>query len=192
MTARAARLQRLILLLLAVVLVAAGVTALLTGLGTFSSRLRHRAMFDNTISRYVGDHGIWLWPVLALAGLLLAYLALRWLLTLFDLAGVPRVDLTARGAAGRTEVDSASVTAAITTQVQQYRDVTNAMAQVQGHADDPHLSITVTATADADLTLLRHRIEVDALADLRQALQRPDLPIRLDLKISSKTSARSR
>ena len=192
MTAGAARLHRLLLLLLAVLLLAAGVLVLLTGLGTFGSRLRHRALFDNVISRYVGDHGIWLWPVLAVAGLLLAYLALRWFLTLFHVARVPRVDLTARGAAGRTEVDSASVTAAITSQVQQYRDVTNATAQVQGHADDPHLAITVTATADADLTGLRQRIEAEALADLRRALQRPDLTVRLDLKVSSKNSARSR
>lgn len=192
MTAGAARLHRLLLLLLAVLLLAAGVSVLLTGLGTFGSRLSHRALFDNAISRYVGDHGIWLWPVLAVTGLLLAYLALRWFLTLFHLAGVPRIDLTARGAAGRTEVDSASVTAAVTTQVQQYRDVTNATAQVQGDARDPHLAMTVTATADADLTQLRQRIEADALADLRRALQRPELTVRLDLKVSSKPSARSR
>ena len=192
MTAGAARLHRLLLLLLAVLLLAAGVLVLLTGLGTFGNRLSHRAVFDNAISRYVGDRGLWLWPVLAVAGLLLAYLALRWFLTLFHLAGVPRVDLTAPGAAGRTEVDSASITAAVTTQVEQYRDVTNATAQVQGNARDPHLAMTVTATADADLTLLRQRIEAEALADLRRALQRPDLTVRLDLKVSSKTAARSR
>ena len=192
MTAGAARLHRLLLLLLAVLLLAAGVLVLLTGLGIFGNRLSHQALFDNAISRYVGDHGLWLWPVLAVAGLLLAYLALRWFLTLFHLAGVPRVDLTTRGAAGRTEVDSASVTAAVTTQVQQYRDVTSATAQVQGTADDPHLAMTVTATADADLTLLRQRIEAEALADLRRALQRPDITVRLDLKVSSKTAARSR
>ena len=192
MTAGAARVHRLLLLLLAVLLLAVGVLVLLTGLGTFGSEQRHRAVFDNVISRYVGDHGIWLWPVLAVAGLLLAYLALRWFLTLFDLAGVPRIDLTARGAAGRTEIDSASVTSAVTTQVQAYREVTNATAQVQGDARDPHIAMTVTATADADLTGLRHRIETEALADLRRALQRPDLTVRLDLKVSSKTSTRSR
>lgn len=192
MTAGAARLHRLLLLLLAVLLLTAGVSVLLTGLGTFGSRLRHRAVFDNGISRYVGAHGIWMWPVLAIAGLLLAYLALRWFLTLFNVDGLPRIDLTARGTAGRTEVDSTSVTAAVTYQVQQYREVTNATAHVQGDTRDPHLAITVTATADADLTLLRQRIEADALADLRRALQRPELTVRLDLKVSSKTSARSR
>lgn len=191
MTAGAARLHRLVLLLLAVLLLAAGVSVLLTGLGTFGSRLRHRAVFDNVFSRYVGTHGIWLWPLLAIAGLLLAYLALRWFLTLLNVEGVPRIDLTARGEAGRTEVDSASVTAAVTTQLQQYREVANAAAHVRADARHPHLAVTVTATADADLTLLRQRIEAEAFTDLRQALQRPELTVRLDLKVSSKTSARS-
>ena len=49
-----------------------------------------------------------------------------------------------------------------------------------------------TATADADLTALRQQIETEALADLRRALQRPDLAVQLDVKLSSKTSARIR
>ncbi len=159
MTPAAERLHRLLLLLLAVLLLAGGVLVLLTGLGTFGSRLGHRAVFDNLISRYVGDHGIWLWPVLAVLALLLGYLAVRWLFTLFSVAGVSRVDLTARGAAGRTVIDST----AVTTQLQRYRDVTGASAQVQGQAKDPHLTVTVTATADADLTALRQRIETEAL-----------------------------
>ena len=188
MTPAAARLHRLLLLLLAVLLLAGGVGVLLTGLGVFGSRLGHRAVFDNLISRYVGDHGIWLWPVLAVIALLLGYLAVRWLLTLFSVAGVSRVDLTGRGAAGRTVIDST----AVTTQVQRYRDVTGASAQVQGQAKDPHLTVTVTATADADLTALRQRIETEALADVRRALQRPDLAVQLDVKLSSKTSGRTR
>jgi len=100
MTPAAERLHRLLLLLLAVLLLAGGVLVLLTGLGIFGSRLGHRAVFDNLISRYVGDHGIWLWPVLAVIALLLGYLAVRWFATLFSVAGVSRVDLTARGAAG--------------------------------------------------------------------------------------------
>jgi len=63
---------------------------------------------------------------------------------------------------------------------------------VQGQAKDPHLTVTVTATADADLTALRQRIETEALADVRQALQRPDLAVQLDVKLSSKTSGRTR
>jgi len=116
----------------------------------------------------------------------------RWLFTLFSVAGVSRVDLTARGAAGRTVIDSTAVTAAVTTQLRRYRDVTGAAAQVQGQAKDPHLTVTVTATADADLTALRQRIETEALADLRQALQRPDLAVQLDVQLSSKTSGRIR
>lgn len=197
MTSSAVRLHRLLLLLISLVLLTAGVMVLLTGLGAFGDQLRDRAVFDNVVSRYVGDHGTWLWPVLGVAGLLLAYLAVRWFLTLFRVAGVSRIDLTSRAVggtdvAGRTELDSAALSAAVTTQVQGYRDVTSASAKVQGDARTPYLALTVTATADADLTLLRQRIEAEALVDLRQALQRPDLTVRLDLRISSSAGPRSR
>jgi len=56
MTPAAERLHRLLLLLLAVLLLAGGVLVLLTGLGTFGSRLGYRAVFDNLLSRYVGDY----------------------------------------------------------------------------------------------------------------------------------------
>ncbi len=46
--------------------------------------------------------------------------------------------------------------------------------------------------AAADLTALRQRIETEALADVRRALQRPDLAVQLDVKRSSKTSGRTR
>ena len=49
-----------------------------------------------------------------------------------------------------------------------------------------------TATADADITALRQWIETEALADLRRALRRPDLAVQLDVKLSSKTSGRTR
>lgn len=192
MTTGAVRLHRLLLLLLALLMLTAGGSALLAGLGVFGDRLRDRPVFDNFLSRYIGDHGSWMWPLLALPALLLAYLAVRWLLTLFHVAGVSRVDLTAGSAAGRTEVDSAALSAAVTTQVQGYRDVTGASAKVQGDARAPQVALTVTATADADLSVLRQRIETEALVDLRAALQLPDLPVRLDLRIGSRTTPRSR
>jgi hypothetical protein len=192
MTPAAERVHRLLLLLLSLVLLAAGILALLVGLGTFGTRLRHRAVFDNLVSRYIGDHGIWLWPVVAVLGLVLAYLALRWFATLFAVHRTTHVDLSTRGAAGHSDVDSAAVTTALTTQVERYRDVTGASARVSGDAKDPHLALTVTATADADLPALHQRIETDALTDLRHSLERPDLPVQLDLQISSKTAARTR
>ena len=197
MTSGVGRLHRLVLLLIALVLLTAGVAALLAGLGVFGEQLPGQSVFDNPIGRYTGAHGRWLWPVLALAGLLLAYLAARWLLTLFRLARVSRIDLTSRDpiggthVAGRTGLDSAALSAALATQVRGYRDVTSAAAKIQGDASTPYLALTVTTTVDADLTVLRQRIEAEALVDLRRALQRPDLTVRLDLQISRTTGPRT-
>ncbi len=192
MTPAAERLHRLLLLLLGLVLLAGGALALLLGAGIFGTRPRSRPLFDNGISRYVGQHGVWLWSVAGVLGLVLAYLALRWLATLFSVARTSHVDLTTGGAGGRTDVDSSAVTEALTTQVRGYRGVSGASAQVQGHPRDPRIALTVTANADTDLPALQQRIEVEALSALREALERPALPVRLDLSISSKAPARTR
>jgi len=70
--------------------------------------------------------------------------------------------------------------------------VSGASAQVQGHPRDPRIALTVTANADTDLPALQQRIEGEALSALREALERPALPVRLDLSISSKAPARTR
>jgi len=192
MTPAAERLHRLLLLLLGLVLLVGGALALLLGAGIFGTRPSSRPLFDNGISRYIGQHGVWLWPVAGVLGLVLAYLALRWLATLFSVARTSHVDLTTGGAGGRTDVDSSAVTDALTTQVRGYRGVSGASAQVQGHPRDPRIALTVTANADTDLPALQQRIEVEALSALREALERPALPVRLDLSISSKAPARTR
>ncbi|CAN5269027.1 hypothetical protein BH24ACT10_BH24ACT10_13520 [soil metagenome] len=66
-----ARLDRFLLTLLGLLLTAVGVLGLLVGFGVFGSRLRTRPVFDNVISRFIGDNGAWLWPVIAVVGLLL-------------------------------------------------------------------------------------------------------------------------
>lgn len=192
MTPAAERLHRLLLLILALVLLLGGAFVLLTGAGVFGERLQSRPLFDNAVGRYVGQHGGWLWPVAGLVGLVLAYLAVRWLATLFSVSRASHVDLTAGGVPGRTDVDSSAVTDALAGQVRRYRGVSGASAQVQGHPRDPRVALTVTATADTDLPALRQRIESEALAALRGALERPSLPVRLDLSIGSKDPARTR
>ena len=59
--------------------------------------------------------------------------------------------------------------------------------RVIGHARDPEVVLSVTATAAADLHALHQRIETEALAHARQALGKADLPIQLDLAVSRRT-----
>ena len=73
------RSNRVALLLLGLLLLAAGAAGVLAAAGTFGSATAGRALADNPVSRYVGDNGRWLWPVAALAAFLV-YKQLGWFL----------------------------------------------------------------------------------------------------------------
>ena len=185
-----ARLDRLLLTQLALLLTAIGVLALLVGLGVFGDRLRDQPVFDNTISRYIGDHGSWLWPVVALAVLVLGYLALRWLVAQLRPTGVRTLQLEPGATAGHTDLVGAAVTDAVTDEIKGYRGVAGASARLVGDELDPRLQLRVQLDSRADVAAVRQRIETDAVANARQALDDPQLPVQLDLVVTDKKAAR--
>lgn len=185
-----ARLDRFLLTLLALLLTAIGVLGLLAGFGMFGDRLRHKPVLDNVISRYVGDNGGWLWPVIALVGLLLGYLALRWLIAQLRPTGVRQIELENGSTTGYTDLHGAAVTDAVTEEINGYRGVAGSSARLTGDERDPHLQLRLQLDARADVATLRQRVESDAIAHARQALDSPQLPVRLDLVVTDKKAAR--
>jgi hypothetical protein len=185
------RTNRSALILLGTLLLAAGVGGILASFGVFSKTITTKPLFDNAISRFIGRHGEWLWWVVALICLLLLLLILRWILALIastDRAG----DLTVPGERrhGATTIRDGAIITAITTEIDTFRGVASSKARLIGDAADPTLVITVTALRDTDIATLHDRLESQALSHVRQALDQPDLPIQLDLKVAGRTNAR--
>lgn len=185
-----ARLDRFLLTLLGLLLAAAGALGLLVGFGVFGNRLRNKPVLDNFLSDFVGSNGHWLWPVIALVGLLLGYLALRWLLAQLRPTGVRDLQLEPRATTGHTELVGAAVTDAVTDEINGYRGVAGASVRLVGDDVDPELHLRVQMNARADVAALRRRIENDAVAHARQALDNPQLPVQLDLVVTDKKAAR--
>lgn len=185
------RANRAVLLLLGLLLLAAGVAGLLASLGVFGAAFAHRALFDNGFSRYVGANGTWLWPVTAVAAFLLGLLVLRWLAALLlstDRAGPIRLPGDRR--AGRTVVEPAALVGAVVAEVEGYRGVESAKGRLVGSSADPRLVLLVAVAPDGDLAAVRRRVEAEALAHARAALGRPDLPARLDLRLGRRSAER--
>lgn len=185
-----ARLDRVVLTLLGLLLTAAGVLALLVGFGVFGDRLRERPVFDNLVGRYFSDNGTWLWPVIALVVLLLAYLALRWLIGQLRPTRTGDLQLEPHGADGRTTLASGALTGAVAGEIRDYRGVTGASARLVGENTDPRLHLRVQLDSRADVAALRRRIEDSAVAHVRAAMDDPDLPVRLDLVVTDKKAPR--
>ena len=185
------RTNRTMMLLFAVLLIAVGLGAGAASIGVYGAGTADSHLMANPTGHFIGANGVWLWPVAAVAALIVALLALRWLIALMfstDRAG----DLSIRSGsgAGRTTLASGALTDAVVEEIEGYRGVNAARARLIGDREDPELVVTAALEETADFTALRQRIETEALTHARQALGNMALPTQLDLTISTKRAAR--
>ena len=176
------RTNRTALILLGLLLLAAGGAGMAASTGVFHAAFSRGTLLANPASSYIGQHGGWLWPAIAGGCLLLALICLRWILAL--LASTDRTgDLTIPGDTrqGTTILHPAAVTDALTREISAYHDVDAVKGRIIGSSRDPQIVLTVSPSDSADLPALHQRIETGALAHARQALDKPALPIQLDL-----------
>lgn len=185
------RTNRIALLVLAVLLIAVGADAGSASLGVFGNTTRHSTLFTNPTGKFFGSNGDWLWPAIAVAALILALLALRWLIALlFSTDRSGDLPLPASGPAGRTTLAAGALTRAVTEEIDGYRGVSSARARLIGNPEDPELVVTVTAEQSADMAELRGHIEAGALTHVRASIGDPALPIQLNLTVTTKRPAR--
>jgi len=185
------RTNRTALILLALVASAGGIFGALAGFGAFGHEVQHRALVDNPVSRYFGREGEWLWPVVAIGAGLILLACLYWLWVLLfstDRAGDLRLTGEPRG--GRTTVVAGALTDAVTEEVSSYPGVFAARSRLIGDAFAPKLIIAADVEESADLAALRRRIEAEAVAHARTALERPELPVQLDLTVTNRRGRR--
>lgn len=184
------RTNRVVLLILGLLMLVAGLAATLTSFSALRASWASRVLTANRVSTYAGDQGRWLWPVVGAIALVVLILALRWLFVI--LFGTDRVRDLAMHTGGRDRVRLAAsaVGDAVGAEIRTYRGVRAARAWMVGSTEEPTLAIRVDADLDADLAAVRDRIERDAVAHARQALDRMDLPVRLDLETKSQPGAR--
>jgi hypothetical protein len=176
------RTNRVMLTLTGLLLIAAGGAAMAASTGVFGSSFSRRALLDNRVSAYFGHHGGWLWPAIAVAFLLIALTCLRWLLALLasnDRAG--DIIIGRSTDEGTTVLRPWALIDALTSEVSAYHGVDSAKGRVIGDGRDPEVVLSVITGPTADLQALHHRIEAEAFAHARQAVDDPSLPIQLEL-----------
>ncbi len=185
------RTNRIMLLLLAVLLIAAGLAAGAASIGAFGTATRHSLLTANPTGHYIGAQGDWLWPAAAVAALVLALLALRWLIALLFSTDRSGDLLIHSGPPGeRTTLATGALTDAVAEEVESYRGVNSARARLLGDPEEPELVVTATLEETADFATLRQRIETEALTHARSAIGNPALPAQLDLTVTTKRYAR--
>jgi hypothetical protein len=193
------RANRALLAFVGLLLVGLGLGGLLAAGGVFGDTFQHRRLLDNPFSRYFSDNGSWLWPTIGAAAFVIMLLALIWLLQILfgsDRAGDITVptgghDDSETPVGGRTRLRAAALTQALSQEIETYHGVSSARARVLGDRLEPTLAIDVTTSRRADVAYLVQRIEREALTHARQALEKPHLPVRLDITVTDKAATRS-
>ncbi|MGH3993475.1 MAG: alkaline shock response membrane anchor protein AmaP, partial [Pseudonocardiaceae bacterium] len=132
------------------------------------------------------------WAVAA-AAIIVALLSLRWLIA--QAIRRPRGgdwQLAPDTSTGGTHIGSDTAAEPLGEEIADYPGVHSATARLTGPRQHPHLYLWVSTDDRADITTLRHRIDTEAIPRLTQALNLPDLPADLLLRLDTSSGTRTR
>ena len=183
MTRHIAHVNRTVLLIVGLILLAGGGAALVRGLGTYPAALGRSGapIVTAAQARYPGHHA-WVWPAAAAAAAIIALLALYWLLIQARTSTVRRLSLEPERTHGVTVLPADAVTGAITDELKTRPGIHRATAAFKGSPAAPGLELSVTAADNADPALLRGYTEREALTHLRASLERETIPTVLRIR----------
>jgi hypothetical protein len=180
MRTRADTANRVVLFLLGLLLVAAGGLALALSLGAFGDSRATSPVLPENVRTFPAKE-TWFWWALAGVALLIALLALMWLIAQLRTNRVSRLDLTTDAREGYTTLLTGAVTHAVEDEVGGMPAVTGASARIHDHPRQM-LSLTVGMTDTADIDALRTQLEEDVVAHIREAVADPELPVAIELR----------
>ncbi|WP_040837186.1 hypothetical protein [Nocardia brevicatena] len=177
---RPARLNRALLAVLGVALMAAGGLAV----AAHFDRLPW-VDADSTLVPGTAAPPDWvLWVVVA-GAVVLGLLCLRWLLAqVFRMPKPQWWRMETEGSAGKTMLSSATAASPVVADIEAMPEIRAAAAWLSGPLTAPELDLRVTVESDADIGELRRRILDEAVARLRCALEVDEIAVRLELRIA--------
>lgn len=184
---RPARLNRGLLVLFGLILLAAGACAIAAHYGAIGALPADRTLVPGTATPPT-----WALYTTAVAAVIAGLLALRWLLA--QLASSPKTRtwrLERDPADGATTLASVTAVEPFTNDISAYPGVHTASATLTGPRDAPALAVIISTEQHTDLTTLRQRLDTAALPRLRQALDLDSLPVSVEFRFTTKTGARA-
>jgi hypothetical protein len=184
---RPARLNRGLLTVFGLVLLAAGGFAVATYFGLLTVVPGDSALIPAT-----GNPPTWAFYVAAAVAIVLGLFVLRWLAA--QLARKPKTHtwhFEEDPDRGRTALAASVAAEPFADEIKTYQGVHSAHATLAGTRDAPAVALVISVEQDGDLTAIRHRLDTEGLARLRQALDLETLPVTVEFRFSTKTGARA-
>lgn len=185
---RPARLNRSLLALAGLALLAAGGFALASHFGWLTLLARDSAVVPGTALPPT-----WGLYVAAAAGIVVALLGLRWLLA--QLARKPKTSVwrfDTDPAHGRTELVTTTAIEPLLAEIRAYPGVSSARGALAGGREAAKLALTITVDRDGDPSAIRGRLEDEGLPRFRGAVELDELPTTAEFRFSPKAGSRIR
>ena len=179
------RLNRTVLTVLALLLLAAGAYGLARGYGAFGDDQAHDPVLGGDVRDFVSDNANWFWPAAAVVSLLVAWVGLRWLVAQISSPAVSHLPVRSDGP-GHTELQATGAASALAGDIEAYPGVGAARARIVSDHPSPEVEITVDVHDDADVPALRRRIEEHALERFRTALELQELRSQVHIRLAER------
>ncbi len=178
------RVNRFVVTLLGLLLLGIGGYGLLRGAGALGEQQADDPLLTPGLERFVEENRQWFWAVVTGVSLLVALAAARWLKEqLTSSPSLSSLAVATGDGPGRSTLDTAAVSAAVTRDLEDDPDITSARVRVVPAGDAIGLDVRASVTDDGDVHAVRQRIETDVLERARTALGRPDLRATVRLKL---------
>lgn len=188
---RPARLNRTLLLLVAIVLIAAAAFTLLLGSGVLAGLGLNRPDRGSPLTAASLSPPTWVAYLAIAVAALVGLLCVRWLIAQTirkPSSGTWRLENDP--ATGTTRIDAQIAVDPLVDEVETYPGVHRASARLSGTAARPFLHLVIGTEDAADITDLRRRVDTQAIPRLRRALDLPTLPADLLIRLDDARSAR--
>lgn len=169
-TTRPGRLNRTLLALLGLLLLATGAATLAAGLGLVGVLAPESPVLPGPLRTYLIEQP-WVPYAVAAVGILVALLGVRWLLAqLPRRASTGRFRIQDENGRGVTHVDADIVADALEADIQAYSGVSSARADITGSRLRPDVSITLVVDPGTDIKALQDRLRDHAEERMSRAL----------------------
>ena len=178
------RLNRRVLVLLSLVLLGAGGYSLARGYEAFGAEAADEEVLLEPVRDFVGRYQTWFWIVVLAVSLIVAYVALRWLVAQFRTPRLTEIDLSGDGSRGSTHLRATGASDALAKDIETYRGVSSASARLVEDGERPEVDVRVDVNDDADVPALRTKIEEEALRRFCRALEVSSVDARLHLRLT--------
>lgn len=175
-------LNRVLLLIIGIVLIAVSVYGLARSFNAFGTDRAHQPLITPDLVNWLDNNHAWVWTLVAVAGAIAVVLGLLWLLAqLHQRPGA--VDWTVGQSGGTTVVSSDGVAAAVENDLLELDAVDHVDARLVGDRHEPALDLRVVIDDDASASEMAQRISARLAERLHPALEVDHLPTTLTLDL---------